>query len=133
MDGDGYDGPCMLVQYPDKWLGLDYNPPRHSVSSPVSDRRHEVGHEQPPQSSMAQQHPSTLSTISEPLAGSCNEEPVEPSSTFQSNLSSKCFNGHVILHARESVSTEPYFSSMGTTSTNTGASDTTTTSLPIPQ
>nr|XP_009790199.1 PREDICTED: A-agglutinin anchorage subunit-like [Nicotiana sylvestris] len=133
MDEDGSDGPCMLVQCPDKWPGLDYHPPRRSVSSPDSDRRHEVGHEQLPQSSMAQQHPSTLSTISEPPAGSCNEEPVEPSSTFQSNLSSKCFNGHAILHAREYLSTEPYFSSMGTTSTNLGASDTTTTSLPTAQ
>ncbi|XP_019223749.1 PREDICTED: putative protein TPRXL [Nicotiana attenuata] len=85
---------------------------------------------------MAQQHPSTPSTLSESPIVPCNEEPMELTSSLQSDLPTKCSPGYALLHARESISAESHIPTMGTTSASPGATNTTTsstTSLSTPQ
>ncbi|XP_019251067.1 PREDICTED: proline-rich receptor-like protein kinase PERK12 [Nicotiana attenuata] len=133
MDGDGPHGTCMLVQHPSEWPRHCDHTTRHSISSPTSDRGHEVGYEKLLEPSLAKQYTSTPSPVSEPTVGPCNEEPMEPPTPFQSNIPTECPNGYAFLHAGEHLPTKPHSLTMGAATATPSNSNSTTTPIPTIQ
>ncbi|XP_019253817.1 PREDICTED: putative protein TPRXL [Nicotiana attenuata] len=122
------NGPGISVKLFNANTGLDHHSSRQSVPNPTGYGRHEVGHEQLPQPGLAQQYPSTPSTLNEPSASACNEKPMELTTTLQPNLPIECSPGHAFLHARDINPTQSHIPAMGTTSASPGATSSTTSS-----